>query len=251
MRSRTARTFGIDCDFRRVDGYLFGSRKELAKEREAARRAGLLVDQVDRAPLPFDTGPCLRFANQAEFHPLAYIRGSPRPSSQVASYHYERPRRRRHCRIAGEDPNQDGRTLHAAAVVDTTDTTITSVLAMPTRDAAYRSYVMAFDVAPVTCRMAVLGYRRSVHYVRVAAGPRDVAREILIAGGEDHRVGHDTPENRWPKLEAWVREHFVTAGAAFARWSGQIMEPPMGSRISARSPANRTSTSRRVTRATG
>ncbi|NVB80642.1 MAG: FAD-binding oxidoreductase, partial [Kofleriaceae bacterium] len=61
---RTVRTFGIDCDFRRVDGYLFGGNKRFnEKERDAARRAGLRCDDVDRAPLPFESGPCLRFAD--------------------------------------------------------------------------------------------------------------------------------------------------------------------------------------------
>src|SRR5204862_194968 len=76
----------IDCQFRRVDGYLWAPEAEpnghtnalppiLRKELVAAQRAGLSVDDVERAPLPFETGPCLRFAMQAEFHPLVYLRG--------------------------------------------------------------------------------------------------------------------------------------------------------------------------------
>src|SRR3954447_22846915 len=71
---------GIDCDFRRVDGYLFlapGQTADLlGEEREAAHRAGLEdVDFVPRAPLPFDTGRCLRFPRQGQFHPLRYLAG--------------------------------------------------------------------------------------------------------------------------------------------------------------------------------
>src|SRR5437588_93856 len=41
---------------------------------ESARRAGVEVEAVDRAPFAmFETGPCLRFPNQARFHPLAYL----------------------------------------------------------------------------------------------------------------------------------------------------------------------------------
>src|ERR1051325_11554959 len=66
----------IDCDFERLDGYLFlppGERVELLeRELAAAHRAGLNdVKMVERAPLSgFDTGPCLRFPNQGQFHPL-------------------------------------------------------------------------------------------------------------------------------------------------------------------------------------
>ncbi|MEX2317692.1 MAG: FAD-dependent oxidoreductase, partial [Pirellulales bacterium] len=73
------RELAIDCDFKRLDGYLFlapGDNAELLeKELAAAQRAGLArTEMVARAPLTkFDTGPCIRFPNQARFHPLKYL----------------------------------------------------------------------------------------------------------------------------------------------------------------------------------
>ena len=60
---------GIDCDFSRLDGYLFlaeGDKPEtLDRELDAAHRAGLRdVTRVDRAPFGWDTGPALRFPRQ-------------------------------------------------------------------------------------------------------------------------------------------------------------------------------------------
>src|SRR5918911_659021 len=69
----------IDCDFERLDGYLFGPAggpsEVLDRELEAAHRAGLAqVERLPRAPLDFfDTGPCLRFPRQGQFHPLKYL----------------------------------------------------------------------------------------------------------------------------------------------------------------------------------
>src|SRR5688572_5126247 len=63
----------IDCDFERVDGYLFvppgESSEVLERELAAARRAGLAgVEMVSRAPIPsYDTGRCLRFPLQGQF----------------------------------------------------------------------------------------------------------------------------------------------------------------------------------------
>src|SRR5437763_2233297 len=60
----------IDCDFERLDGYLFlppGADPEvLDRELAAAHRAGLAgVERLPRAPLaPFDTGPALRVPRQ-------------------------------------------------------------------------------------------------------------------------------------------------------------------------------------------
>src|SRR5678809_769778 len=77
---RIAAEEGIDCDFERLDGYLFvppgDPRDELEHEFEAAVRAGVRVVWSQRAPLEgFETGKCLRFAGQAQFHPLRYLTG--------------------------------------------------------------------------------------------------------------------------------------------------------------------------------
>ena len=72
---------GIDCDFQRLDGFLFNPPKRsvrpLKRELEAAHRAGLTdVELLDRAPVSsFDTGPCLRFPRQGQFHPMKYLSG--------------------------------------------------------------------------------------------------------------------------------------------------------------------------------
>jgi glycine/D-amino acid oxidase-like deaminating enzyme len=70
----------IDCDFRRLDDFLFLAPESdasiLEKEFEAARRVGLDVEWAGRAPIPGrNTGRCLCFPNQACFHPLKYLSG--------------------------------------------------------------------------------------------------------------------------------------------------------------------------------
>src|SRR3954469_20550257 len=70
----------IDCDLSRLDGYLFlaeGDKTEtLDRELDAAHRAGLKdVERLARAPFDWDTGPCLRFPRQGQFHPLKYLAG--------------------------------------------------------------------------------------------------------------------------------------------------------------------------------
>src|SRR5215217_3726180 len=71
----------IDCEFQRLDGYLFvppgDDGTQLDRELEAVRRAGLSdVALVDRAPIDsFDTGRALRFPQQAQFDVLKYLRG--------------------------------------------------------------------------------------------------------------------------------------------------------------------------------
>src|SRR2546422_2714983 len=76
---RIVREEKIDCEFERLDGYLFvppgESKKILDHELEAAHRAGLTdLEIVERAPIEsYNTGPALRFPRQAQFHPLKYL----------------------------------------------------------------------------------------------------------------------------------------------------------------------------------
>ena len=69
----------IDCDFERLDGYLFfpdtDSHKKLQEEWQAAKRAGLQVTKLKQSPFDLEFGPCLRFPRQAQFHPLKYLAG--------------------------------------------------------------------------------------------------------------------------------------------------------------------------------
>ena len=229
---RNVRELGIDCDFQRVDGYLFDPPDDpqgiLGKEFAAAQRAGLAVYETERAPLPFETGPALRFRHQAEFHPLKYLRGIAEAFVDsggriCTGVHVVDVKSGTPCEIeiAG------GRKLEAGAVVDATQMAITSRFNIPTREAAYRTYVVTFAIEPGYVPHGL--YWDTVdpyHYVRVAPG--DETHEILIVGGEDHRVGQGDPEVHLPRLEAWARARFAAAGPVLSTWSGQIQEPADG-----------------------
>ena len=224
------RELEIDCDFRRVDGYLFGDdAKLLAREHDAARDAGLVCQHIDRAPLPFDTGPCLRFANQAEFQPLAYLRAL---AYAIVAAGGRICTRRHVIGVRGGERVEivldGGRTVPCAAAIDATSSTITSRYDLPLRDAAYRTYVVALAIARGSVpHVLAWDTEHPYHYVRVARMHDDVERELLLVGGEDHRVGQGEPAHAWARLDAWARERFA-AGEIVAQWSGQVLEPSDG-----------------------
>jgi glycine/D-amino acid oxidase-like deaminating enzyme len=146
---------GIHCDFERLDGYLFAppdaSREVLAREYEAARRAGLLeVTWVDKAPLQeFDTGPCLRFPRQGQFDPLKYLHGLAcailRHGGQIfTTTHADEIRggSQAYVRTSG------GHCVTTAAVVVATNSPVNDPLMLHLKQSAYRTYAIA---APVPC----------------------------------------------------------------------------------------------------
>ena len=223
----------IACAFRRVDGYLFvpdaGAptelSPELARELDAATRAGLVVSDAERAPLPFDTGRSLRFAAQAEFEPVAYLRGLAAAIVAAGGRIYTGVRV--DAIEGGDAPHvqlHDGSVIRANTIVDASNASITSRYDLPLRQAAYRSYVLGFDVGPGEVPHGLYwDTAEPYHYIRIANG--DAGREVLLVGGADHRTGHGDPMAAWDELEAWTRARFTNAGAVVSRWSGQVMEP--------------------------
>lgn len=65
---------GIDCDFQRVDSFVFGERKELKKEFKLIRRF-CDVEYRQGMHLPFGVFDCIKLSNQAQFNPIKFCYG--------------------------------------------------------------------------------------------------------------------------------------------------------------------------------
>jgi glycine/D-amino acid oxidase-like deaminating enzyme/nitrite reductase/ring-hydroxylating ferredoxin subunit len=224
-----AREEHIECQFQRVDGYLFLAEADkvetLDKELDAAQRAGLHgVTKVERAPYrAFDTGPCLRFPNQAQFHPLMYLAGLTQALYRYGGRIYTGSHADR---IEGGTPalvHVGPHIVTADAVVVATNVPVNDRVAIHTKQAPYMTYVIGARL-PRGSVPAVLAWDTGdpYHYVRIASFGDD---DVLIVGGEDHKSGqaHDAVQ-RHERLEAWTRARFAMAGEVLFRWSGQIME---------------------------
>jgi glycine/D-amino acid oxidase-like deaminating enzyme/nitrite reductase/ring-hydroxylating ferredoxin subunit len=238
----TCQRENIDCDFRRLDGYLFAPPDEkpglLAKERDAARRAGLDADLVG-SPLSFtDLGPCLRFPRQGQFHPLRYLAGLADritgPGGRICTHTHVKG-------VAGGRPAKvttaDGKTVTCDAVVVATNSPINDQYVIHTKQAPYISYVIAGRVPRDSVPYLLLWDTPDpYHYVRLQPEP-DGAHDLLIVGGEDHKTGQaDDLGERWAALERWTRRLFPMFQTADHRWSGQVMETIDGLAYIGRNP---------------
>ncbi|MBF0314857.1 MAG: FAD-dependent oxidoreductase [Oligoflexia bacterium] len=218
---------GIDCDFERLDGYLFTSPGEsnaiLEWELEAAKRAGLNnAEIVARAPLEsFDTGRALRFPRQAQFHPLKYLAGIAKSIIRDGGRIYTQTHA---TKVDGGETasilTQDGFLVTADFVIVATNTPVNDLLAIHTKQAAYRTFVIGASV-PMDLVHKALYWDTSdpYHYIRLA-------KDLLIVGGEDHKTGQaDDTEARYLRLEQWARTRFPMITEIKFRWSGQVMRP--------------------------
>ena len=230
---------GIICEFERLDGFLFlppaRSTRTLKRELDAAHRAGLKdVEMVDRAPITtFDTGPCLRFPNQAQFHPMKYLTGLVQAIQRKGG----RILTRAHVvGVEGGSPvrisTKSGYTVTANAAVVATNSPITDKVAIHTKQFPYRTYAIAATVPPGSVQRALYwDTLHPYHYVRLYGD------NTLIIGGEDHKTGQEeNPKKRFRRIERWARERFSVEDVAF-RWSGQVIETVDGLAFIGKDPA--------------
>jgi glycine/D-amino acid oxidase-like deaminating enzyme/nitrite reductase/ring-hydroxylating ferredoxin subunit len=232
----------IDCDFRRVDGFLFlgpGDKPELLeKEYQAARRAGLAdVELVDRAPIAdHGTGRALRFPEQAQFHALKYLSGLANAIVKAGGEiycgnHVSGIEGGPSCKVKTDDE----RTITSDAVSVCTNASISDYVRTHAKMAPYRTFVIA-AVVPRGSVTPALYWDTShpYHYVRVQPLDEphpgvlkgDTLYDALLVGGEDHKTAHDDDaDERWDRLEHWMRERWPHAREVIFRWSGQVLEP--------------------------
>jgi glycine/D-amino acid oxidase-like deaminating enzyme/nitrite reductase/ring-hydroxylating ferredoxin subunit len=234
----------IECDFLRVDGFLIeppgASLSDLERERDAAWRAGLSgVDLVKTPSLPLPVAGALRFARQAQFHPLKYLRGL----AQGITSRGGRIFTHSHVtEIAGGHQahivTREGKRVSAGAVVVATNTPINDMFTMHTKQAPYRTYAIGAEVPRDEMPpMLIWDNLDPYHYVRLARESVANSHDLLIVGGEDHKTGQsDHPGDAFEKLEAWTRANFKAVGPVRYRWSGQVLEPIDGMAFIGRNP---------------
>lgn len=225
------RSEGISCNFRRVDGYLFpaigSDPSKLDPELEAGRRIGVPVREATGVPFKGqDKIPCLRYPNQATFHPLKYLAG-------LASAITARNGRLYANTVAEAVEEKDGQVVvrtsagpevKARFAVVATNSPIVDMMAIHTKEAPYRTYAMAFTIPRGTMPDALYWDTLDpYHYVRLQPGPGTV--DYLIVGGADHKTGEaDDGWARFEGLESWIRGLLPEVGRETHRWSGQILD---------------------------
>jgi glycine/D-amino acid oxidase-like deaminating enzyme len=232
----------IACDFARLDGYLFLAPEHtdelLDGELAAARRAGLQrVERIGRAPITFNTGPCLRFPAQAQLHPLKYLAGLAEAIERAGGRIFTGTHATE--MTGGEDAHvtTERAVVKAGAIVVATNTPVNDRLVVHTKQAPYMTYVIAAPVPRDSIAQALYWDTGDpYHYVRLQPGI-DADHDLLIVGGEDHKTGQaDDAGERHRRLEAWSRERFPSMRDVTHQWGGQVMEPHDGLAFIGRNP---------------
>lgn len=241
----------VDCDFRRVVGHLFPAlgtpekeaKEQIEKEFEAASKLGVEVERARGIPLEgLAEVPILRFPRQATFHPLRYLEALAKLASESGA------RLHSHSPVLSLEEKDDevtvtlekGVRIVAKDAVVATNSPINDLVAIHSKTAPYRTYAMAFELPDEALPDALYwDMEDPYHYVRLQRASLGDGW-WLIAGGEDHKSGEvDDGEERFAKIEAWLRPLVPALGAEVARWSGQVLETIDRCGFIGRNPGNK------------
>jgi len=236
----------IECDFQRLDGFLFQAlntdSRIIDEELDAVRKVGAPVHRLVGVPLSgCDKQHVLRYPRQARFHPLKYLGGlAAAIAAKGGVFHSETVVRQIE---EGDDGSvvatTDHGTITSRAAVVATNAPIVDTFALHTKMAPYRTYAMAFSIPRGAIADALYWDTLDpYHYVRLQPG--EGGFDYLIVGGADHKSGEaDDANARFDALEAWARNLIPAIKDETHRWSGQVLDTIDYAAFIGRNPGNR------------
>ena len=114
--------------------------------------------------------------------------------------------------------------IRARHAVIATNSPIVDRVALHSKMAPYRTYVIGFAIERGALPDALYwDTEEPYHYVRLQPG--DDGKEFVLVGGEDHKSGEaDDAERRFNRLEKWARGKMPMLKEVTHRWSGQVLD---------------------------
>jgi len=214
---------GIDCDLERRHAYTYTTDAamvdKVTAEVAAAQRLGLVAELTTDTDLPYPVEAAIRVADQAQFHPRKYCVGLAGAIDGGGSAVFERTRALSidddgdRCTVETEHG-----TITAGFVIQATHLPFSDTGGFFARTHPMRSYALSARLdgpVPQGMYLSVDTPSRSVRSARMDG------EEVVILGGEGHKVGQDPDtRERYAALEGWARQHFPVRSIDY-RWSAQ------------------------------
>jgi glycine/D-amino acid oxidase-like deaminating enzyme/nitrite reductase/ring-hydroxylating ferredoxin subunit len=203
-------------------------RESLTKERDAARAAGLAVEECGDTELPFTVSGALRLPDQAQIHAGELLRvlaervqaagGRLVTGARVTGVSATLPPTLS-VEVGGEEHGDEQAQVSAEHVVLATGTPIVDRGLHFARLEPQRSYVLAFRFPGPIPQGMYLSADQPSRSLRTVTADGEV---LLLVGGEGHVVGRGgSTQARVDRLVAWTQQHFPGAEPTSYQWSAQ------------------------------
>jgi len=221
----------IDCDFKRVPGYLHApwksaddDRAGLQRDATLARKLGFAADFVEA--VPFVSRPGILFHNQARFQPFAYLAGLAQALKAAGGHIFQETEVDE---ITDDLEVKLGKyRVKAGFVVLATHVPLMGKAGMlqaalfQTKIAPYSTYALGAEMPHgVVPEGLYWDTSDPYYYLRV---DRHGEEDLVVFGGEDHKTGQiDDTRKPYARLEELL--HTILPQAKITnRWSGQVIE---------------------------
>ncbi len=235
----------IDCEFERCNGYLFATpdhdEEYMAKEERACHEAGLRgVELLDESlSRLLSTRNCLRFPEQARFHPGKYVAGLSLAVQRLGGRIYVNTEAEK---LEGGSnafvETNRGFKVTCRNIVVATNVPFNDRITLHTKMAAYRTYVLALEIDEERLDHSLFWDTEDpYHYVRTCHDTDGSG--LLLVGGEDHRTGQRVDDlGQFQRLRQWASERMGVNGPTRFHWSGQVLEAHDGIAYIGRNPGD-------------
>ena len=218
----------LACDFEPAESFVYATSddglKQLEAERDAAKRAGLAMDIVAEAGLPYPIAGALRLSGQAQFQPAAFVAGLAATLAEAGGAVFE------HSPVTDWDEHglrtAQG-SVRARATIMATHLPLGQVGQFYAHTSPHMHAVMAVPVAagraPTGMYISAGEPKRSLRRHRGANG-----ETVLILTGPRFVHGDAAGERTgFAELERFAAEHFGWSGGGW-RWSNEDYAPRDG-----------------------
>jgi glycine/D-amino acid oxidase-like deaminating enzyme/nitrite reductase/ring-hydroxylating ferredoxin subunit len=223
------KTYKIDCDFEPKKGYVFAENddevKELNELYEGTKKAGVDISYTEGVPTPLTFKKAVVLEGQAQFHPIKYVTALAKEFIKAKGVILE------NTKIEGLEHVEEIHMAKAGPLVIRARKVIYATHIPPGltslnfRCAPYRSYVLGVKLKGNNYPDALIyDMQEPYHYYRTH---NIDGQQLLIAGGNDHKTGHDDPEKAFDDLEKYIRKHYQVSSVKY-RWSSQYYIPVDG-----------------------
>lgn len=203
---RIIREKNIDCDLTECDSYAYSSDMDkLKQETEAARRLGIHVAYEEQIEIPVSCAGAVRFPDQAEFHPLKFLRNL----AEELTVYEDTP-----VTEAGENQvKTPWGSVRGDKIIFAAHFPFINFPGMYfARMHQERSYVLALENGGSLKGMYIGDGKDTLSF-------RQYDKYILL-GGQAHRTGENREGGRYEKLKEAAKEMYPQSQVA-ACWSAQ------------------------------
>jgi glycine/D-amino acid oxidase-like deaminating enzyme/nitrite reductase/ring-hydroxylating ferredoxin subunit len=219
--------YQITCEFEEKPGYIYAETdkevKQLEDLLEGLQKVGVSAAFTNDVPTPVAYKKALLLPGQAQFHPLSYLQALAAEYVNAGGTILENTR-------VDDIESNDG--IHTAKALNIAAKSVIYATHMPPgintlnlRCAPYRSYALGLKLTNNAYPDALIyDMQDPYHYTRTHVMDGE---PILIIGGNDHKTGHDDPEQAFADLENYARKYYDVASVAY-KWSSQYYVPVDG-----------------------